>query len=380
MALQRVRIVAISDTHSQTPHLPPGDILIHAGDLCQQGTPKEMRKVIKWLEALDFRLKIVVAGNHDACLDRNAHSHAVDKEESEANKVRELLRRSPTIQYLQHEAKLLRLRNEDGTEVKIKVFASPHTPGKRSRAFGYAPEEAVGIWDKIPLDTDIVVAHTPAKYHLDESPVFGSIGCPHLREALWRVRPKLFVCGHIHEGRGAEAVTWDIETPNVKYKEATVSQISDETGNSKKQFRIDLTSNSRMSLINDGSRGTLVPYSARSKRRGVEVGPHGMSSSMTPPSRGQGGQSANPDQEAMLDREGRKETCFVNASYVPGKSLSKSHRADRQFNKPIVIDLDFPIDGGVDEWYANALIASTDEICIGNDLSRSRAVGTAPGS
>jgi predicted phosphodiesterase len=43
---QKIRIVCISDTHNAAPGegytLPKGDILIHAGDLTNNGQPKEL--------------------------------------------------------------------------------------------------------------------------------------------------------------------------------------------------------------------------------------------------------------------------------------------------------------------------------------------------
>jgi len=62
MQTQKTRIICISDTHNQTPKLPPGDVLIHAGDLTNQGSYSELRKTISWIESADFEAKIVVAG------------------------------------------------------------------------------------------------------------------------------------------------------------------------------------------------------------------------------------------------------------------------------------------------------------------------------
>lgn len=59
---RRVRFVCISDTHNLTPKLPRGDVLIHAGDLTNQGTLPELRKAVAWLEKADFEAKVVVAG------------------------------------------------------------------------------------------------------------------------------------------------------------------------------------------------------------------------------------------------------------------------------------------------------------------------------
>jgi len=62
----KVKIVCVSDTHNAAPGegytLPKGDVLIHAGDLTNQGTLSEIQKAVRWLERADFALKIVVAG------------------------------------------------------------------------------------------------------------------------------------------------------------------------------------------------------------------------------------------------------------------------------------------------------------------------------
>lgn len=58
--------MCISDTHNATPGegytLPKGDVLIHAGDLTNQGSHSELKKAVTWLEKADFPVKIVVAG------------------------------------------------------------------------------------------------------------------------------------------------------------------------------------------------------------------------------------------------------------------------------------------------------------------------------
>ncbi len=40
---RRTRFVCLSDTHNQTIKLPKGDVLIHAGDLTNQGSYSEVR-------------------------------------------------------------------------------------------------------------------------------------------------------------------------------------------------------------------------------------------------------------------------------------------------------------------------------------------------
>lgn len=59
---RKTRIVCISDTHNNTPKLPAGDVLIHAGDLTNQGSYDELERTVAWLEKAPFEVKIVVAG------------------------------------------------------------------------------------------------------------------------------------------------------------------------------------------------------------------------------------------------------------------------------------------------------------------------------
>lgn len=59
---RKTRIVCISDTHNQTPKLPRGDVLIHAGDLTNQGSYSELKKAVNWLERQEFEAMVVVAG------------------------------------------------------------------------------------------------------------------------------------------------------------------------------------------------------------------------------------------------------------------------------------------------------------------------------
>lgn len=64
-----VRIVCLSDTHNTFPVIPPGDVLIHAGDLTGAGSFDEMQAGITWLSSQPHIYKLYVAGNHDVLLD-----------------------------------------------------------------------------------------------------------------------------------------------------------------------------------------------------------------------------------------------------------------------------------------------------------------------
>lgn len=64
---RKTRFVCISDTHAYTPSeagfkLPAGDVLIHAGDLTNQGSLSELRRTIDWIAKSDYEVKIIVGG------------------------------------------------------------------------------------------------------------------------------------------------------------------------------------------------------------------------------------------------------------------------------------------------------------------------------
>jgi hypothetical protein len=52
------RFVCVSDTHSQTPLLPDGDVLIHAGDLCSWGAVTQLKVTVDWLLSLPHPKKM----------------------------------------------------------------------------------------------------------------------------------------------------------------------------------------------------------------------------------------------------------------------------------------------------------------------------------
>ncbi|KIW73944.1 hypothetical protein PV04_02020 [Phialophora macrospora] len=418
MTTRRTRIVCISDTHNQTPKLPSGDILIHAGDLSNQGTFSELQKTVEWIKQSKFQLKIIVCGNHDITCDEGFYQqyggYFHNKRIEDTRRCKDLFKSDPSIVYLNHEARQVTIKHEDGQQSKLKVFGSPYSPAHGFWAFGYSTESASQLWDQIPLDSDIVVTHTPAKYHRDECGKRGTAGCEILRQTLWRVRPRLFVCGHIHEAHGVEIVNWDLSCLNVRFKQRSVRKCADPEPSSKKQFKVDLSSRAKsLALKNDGSIGDLVPPTKVCKLRGAEVdgpadwavtGQHGYGATddgpsdaadeqeytasaqdgdtallpdipcpPTPPfpdfekaerpapykadasrsshlgTRGQGGPASNPrsDQEALSGREGREETCIVNAAFM---ASNFPHKSGKRFHKPIVIDLDLPVMDGKEDY------------------------------
>ncbi|KAJ2969454.1 hypothetical protein NUW58_g9987 [Xylaria curta] len=196
---RRTRFVCISDTHNCTVKLPKGDVLIHCGDLTNRGSFSELSKQVRWLEEADFECKIVVAGNHDLTLDTDFwttyegyYKNTRAPEVSEDCKA--LLTESKSLTYLLHESRNIRLTSPSGPRTTFSVFGSPYSPvWGGAWAFQYTRQDvddlaAKSLWEKIPLDTDILITHGPARTHCDESRTRETAGCEILRQALWRVR------------------------------------------------------------------------------------------------------------------------------------------------------------------------------------------------
>jgi predicted phosphodiesterase len=66
-----LRIVCISDTHGKhrKVEVPPGDVLVHAGDITSKGQESQIRDFCEWLGSLPHEHKIVICGNHDLCFE-----------------------------------------------------------------------------------------------------------------------------------------------------------------------------------------------------------------------------------------------------------------------------------------------------------------------
>ncbi|KAK1768158.1 Metallo-dependent phosphatase-like protein [Phialemonium atrogriseum] len=188
-----ISVVCISDTHNSQPHLPDGDVLIHAGDLTQSGSPEELHAALAWLAAQPHPHKIVVAGNHDLLLDPQR-----DFDGGQAA-ARALLDWGDVV-YLRDSAATVVCANGR----RLRVYGSPRSARHGNWAFQYPREE--DVWaGVVPGGVDVLVTHGPPRAHLDSL----GLGCRHLLRELWRVQPALHVFGHVHEGYGREWLLFD---------------------------------------------------------------------------------------------------------------------------------------------------------------------------
>lgn len=189
-----MKITLISDTHTKhnqvTEDLPGGDLLIHAGDLSSMGYQRELQNFFEWYDGIrGYDKKIFIAGNHDWGFQDDPKETALQ------------LKNYKSIEYLQDEAFSLYNMYTDKTTT---IYGSPWQPRFYNWAFNAdRGEDIKQYWDKISIDTDILITHGPAYGFLDKVHGRGGhLGCEELTKAIARIKPKIHVCGHIHSGNG----------------------------------------------------------------------------------------------------------------------------------------------------------------------------------
>lgn len=174
-------LVTMADTHGYHASLrvPPGDILIHAGDLTRRGSLDDLRDFDAFLASLPHRHKIVVAGNHDWCFQR-------DPMAARATLAHATL--------LQDEAVVL-----EG----VRFYGSPWQPRFLDWAFNLPRGAPLAEkWALIPEDTDILITHGPPLGIGDRTWNGERVGCEDLLRRVRKLAPKLHIFGHIHEDGG----------------------------------------------------------------------------------------------------------------------------------------------------------------------------------
>jgi Icc-related predicted phosphoesterase len=189
-------VVALSDTHGLHKHVavPPGDVLIHAGDICKVGHMSEVKKFAKWLDKLPHKHKLIVPGNHDKAIEERLH---------EARQVFE-------------KVGAWLLVNEEAVINGVKFWGSPVTPTFLHWYFmkDRGPEIAE-VWSQIPWDVDVIITHGPPYGHGGLAPPYRTpcpkeAGCLELLKRIKQIHvasgymnPRYHVFGHIHDGYSA---------------------------------------------------------------------------------------------------------------------------------------------------------------------------------
>lgn len=185
------KIMFISDTHGLHNYikdvygeLPNVDIIIHSGDFSRYGEFEESNEFLDWYSKQNAKHKVLIAGNHDFIFQLEDRKNW-------------LLANHSDITYLEDS-----FVNIDG----IGIYGSPWSPIFGMWAFmKQRNAELDEVWQKVPKDgsVDILVTHTPAYGRHDVS-VRGNhhVGCEMLAVRMGEIKPKIHVCGHIHECGG----------------------------------------------------------------------------------------------------------------------------------------------------------------------------------
>ena len=141
-----MRILHLSDTHGlhhQIHDLPEADVIVHSGDISNNGTEDEVLDFLNWYIELPYPHKIFVTGNHDLCL-------------WDAEGIENL---PENVYFLQD------------------------------------------CGDMIPDNTDVVITHEPPVMILDRSAGTHWGNAP-LRNRIMEVKPRYHLFGHAHGGYG----------------------------------------------------------------------------------------------------------------------------------------------------------------------------------
>jgi Icc-related predicted phosphoesterase len=185
-----MKICFISDTHAlhdsiDTSAIPECDVLVHSGDITRKGDFSDIKSFCNWLDKINqAKHKIVVAGNHDFCLETRHQDYP-----------RSVSRLEDSCKYLFDNEVIL-----EG----VKFYGSPWQPKFNNWAFNL-PRDGRGLyhcWNLIPNDTDVLISHGPPNTFLDKTSSGENAGCKFLMNRVQEVCPAIHAFGHIHESYG----------------------------------------------------------------------------------------------------------------------------------------------------------------------------------
>lgn len=199
-----MKIVATSDTHfpldiKDLSMFPKGDVLIHCGDIMFTGEAGEWDSLAKSMYALQYQNKFLVPGNHDRYIEEygqlSTNEMYVLGGNTDIVLPREPFRVLPN---------------------GMRALFIPYVTGLPGWAFNeeeqWILKWIMGWTNNGKFVPDIVCSHAPMADVLDacdpeeleykDQDHVGSIAV-----RLWfnslKIKPKLFICGHIHESYGS---------------------------------------------------------------------------------------------------------------------------------------------------------------------------------
>jgi len=209
-----MNIVHISDTHGGKFHrnmdIPKCDVLIHSGDIGGRTNIEELGDFLDWFKRQPANVKIFIPGNHDIVLDKkflDSRVHLGQMPQIAADNM------YADAMAMIDGSEVVFLDDSSYTYEGIKFYGSAYTPSFHRQYWAYNADrgrEIKKIWDKIDIDTQVLITHGPPYGILDVIPeAFKQYadedvhrGCEDLmnviKERLYSL--KLHCFGHIHEG------------------------------------------------------------------------------------------------------------------------------------------------------------------------------------
>lgn len=194
----KLKIAAVSDLHGILPEITERcDVFIIAGDISPLHIQFNMPRMsdwifgafAEWVENIPAEKVILIAGNHDAWLERASDSQ---------------------IYLLESELGLKYLKNEtynylDDELVNWKIFGTPYCHMFGKWPFMKSDSVLAEHFSNIPKDADVIISHDPP-YNISDCDVIlesenhKHIGNIELSNAIKNIDYKLLICGHIHSG------------------------------------------------------------------------------------------------------------------------------------------------------------------------------------
>lgn len=171
-----MRILHLSDTHNCHHRLrdfPEADVVVHSGDFCMVGTEQEAIDFLNWFCDLPYKNKIFICGNHDACL-YGANIEGLDS----------------NVHYLCN----------SGIEIEgikfygVPMFTEDCISDRQNRNYS-----------NIPIDTDVLITHSPAFGILDFDDNI-HYGSEELLTRLSALNLRAHLFGHIHANHGITTI------------------------------------------------------------------------------------------------------------------------------------------------------------------------------
>jgi len=198
------RVVCMSDTHGKHREIsvPKGDILIHGGDFTKTGETGTVQDLAQYFHELQmdgsFQEVVCIAGNHELTFQKDFYA----QNGSRFHK-KKLFDANATKQSLQN---CIYLEDESYFNDKcgVEIYGSPWQPEFCGWAFNLPRGQPLReVWSRVPSSTEILVTHGPPLGRGDLCSHGCRVGCYDLLcEVQERIKPRLHIFGHVHEGYG----------------------------------------------------------------------------------------------------------------------------------------------------------------------------------